>query len=414
MPSGTLEGMRVAAGVMIVLAVTMCLASADPAAREVNLLVSTPTVVGVSSSVTSRALRPENLVDGRLDTAWSSKTNDLVGAWITVAVPADVHISAIKLTAGMTRKDPSRGDLFTMNPRITKIRVLHNDVPLFERELDLDDRGLQTVAMDVAGGDLKIEVVDVHLGTWPGWREVSVSELELWGTLARGIAVESRPHVVVGAPHLPSSSGVTQCESPLAPGAIALPSNRRSRGFQVYDPEGEIIVCRFDNVAEGSSDTRRVSWVSLLAYPPARNRVRVERLMFRTEWELYAAADGRESTLTDLAFPLTMDEIGLLVQRTEHTWRSGQDEGTKISTLYRVTGTGFVALLEYKSTWGARDGKLCTLRPPPLGTTMPRLEVACVRARGLRRAPLAPGDAWIPRPDLVEHYQWNGAGYVRN
>jgi hypothetical protein len=40
------------------------------------------------------------------------------------------------MTVGFTRVDPKLGDLFTMNPRVRKVRVLRNGTPIAERALD--------------------------------------------------------------------------------------------------------------------------------------------------------------------------------------------------------------------------------------------------------------------------------------
>jgi hypothetical protein len=65
----------------------------QPAKPPVNLLVSVPTVVAMSSTMASRALGPEHRVDGKLDTAWNSETAELVGAWIGARIPAESRAS---------------------------------------------------------------------------------------------------------------------------------------------------------------------------------------------------------------------------------------------------------------------------------------------------------------------------------
>lgn len=68
-------------------------------ADDVNLLTSTPTTVAVSSTVANANILPEHLVDGKLATAWNSRTGELVGSWIAVRVPPDAKVKTIKLTA---------------------------------------------------------------------------------------------------------------------------------------------------------------------------------------------------------------------------------------------------------------------------------------------------------------------------
>src|SRR5690349_5204487 len=151
-------------------------------ADDVNLLLSTPTTVAVSSTVANAAIVPEHLVDGKLSTAWNSQTGELAGAWIAVRVPADAKVKTIKLTAGFTQKDKKLGDLFTLNPRIKKVRVSQAGKTIVEKTLDIENRGLQDIAVDLPGGDFEIRVLEIEPGKKKNWRETCVSELEVWGT----------------------------------------------------------------------------------------------------------------------------------------------------------------------------------------------------------------------------------------
>jgi hypothetical protein len=95
-------------------ALAVTIAMAGTARADVNLLVSAPTTVAVSSTVDNAKIVPAHLVDGKLDTAWNSRTGDLVGAWVAVRVPKEAHVTSIKLTAGFVKSDKT-GDLFAMN-----------------------------------------------------------------------------------------------------------------------------------------------------------------------------------------------------------------------------------------------------------------------------------------------------------
>src|SRR3954470_3744232 len=131
-------------------------AAADP----INLIGNVPAIVAVSSTVDNRTILPDHLVDGKLDTAWNSRTNQLVGAWVGVRLPADVHVDSIKLTAGFTKKDKRYGDLFTMNPRIKRVRVLHDGKLAAEQTLDPELRTLQEIKINAGGGEYRIEITD--------------------------------------------------------------------------------------------------------------------------------------------------------------------------------------------------------------------------------------------------------------
>src|SRR5262245_35308962 len=75
---------------------------------EVELLHAVPAVVAVSSTVANQNDKPEHLVDGRLETAWNSRTGDLVGGWIAFRLPRDVTVKKIKLTAGYVHHSEGR------------------------------------------------------------------------------------------------------------------------------------------------------------------------------------------------------------------------------------------------------------------------------------------------------------------
>lgn len=191
-------------------------ARADP----VNLLAHRSTTINVGSTVANRAIKPEHLVDGKLDTAWNSKTGDLVGAWLVVRLPADAKVQSIKLTAGFTKVDPKLGDLFTENPRIKKLRITH-DKTVVEKELDIANRGLQEIAIAGGGGDYKIEVLAVEMGTKKDWRETCISELEVWGTADPKRMFATKPDVYVDSFSPPPLLGEYDCQKLLGPANVS-------------------------------------------------------------------------------------------------------------------------------------------------------------------------------------------------
>lgn len=176
---------------------------APPKPIVVELLHSTPSMVAVSSSVKNQFDRPEGLVDGSLKTAWNSRPGDLKGAWIAFRVPEAVRIKAIKMTSGFVHRS-GKDDLFAMNHRVRRVRI-RNDTTVFglggaggvdgqpdgrpktpsfseERALDPESRELQTLDVDLPGGDYVVEVLDVVAGSKKAWREVAISEFQVWGT----------------------------------------------------------------------------------------------------------------------------------------------------------------------------------------------------------------------------------------
>ena len=158
-------------------------ASAPPGASP-NLLDIVPARMAVSSTVVNPHDFPEHLVDGRMDTAWNSKTGDLVGGSISFRVPSDAHVDRIEMTVGFDRVK-GKVDLFTANHRITKVEVSRDKTPLRIVSLDPDNRGLQIIAIDGPGGDYEVKVLATKPGTNKAWRELTVSELRVVGTPGR-------------------------------------------------------------------------------------------------------------------------------------------------------------------------------------------------------------------------------------
>lgn len=193
------------------------------AAQTVDLLHVAPSTVAVSSTVANQRFVPAHLVDGDPATAWNSRTGDLDGAWIAFRVPAEAHVSAIEMTVGFTRVD-KQGDLFTMNPRIKRVRLYRNGAVVREQALDPELRGAQSIAVDTAGGEFKIEIVEMLPGSRRNWREACVSELRVLGTLPAGQQpVVSTPIVRVGALDAPAPSPApASTPAPAAPPRVLL------------------------------------------------------------------------------------------------------------------------------------------------------------------------------------------------
>ena len=182
--------------------------------------VNSVDALAVSSRVDNGTESPGSLVDGDLDTAWSSKTGDLVGAWVALRLfDTRSTIKSVDLTVGMT-KDP---DLFVQNVRIAEVSVswspaIGNDRYMSEQiqfgpetvlapnaALDVDSRELQKIPVSAAGrGIVKITVTKVKMGTKPGWRETTISELQLEDDAGK---LEMNPSIRVGSFH-PQPRGI--------------------------------------------------------------------------------------------------------------------------------------------------------------------------------------------------------------
>ncbi|MGF1467576.1 MAG: discoidin domain-containing protein [Sandaracinaceae bacterium] len=154
--------------------------SADGASTPVDLLRAVPAEVVTSSAYHGRPRQVPRMVDGDLETAWNSGTDDLVGAWIEVRLPAEARVSAIALTAGFTRRRGDR-DFFTENYRVTGVRVSRDGQDLGTFSVDPRSRGLQHLPVGGPGGVYRIEIASVLPGTRRDWREVCISELQVLG-----------------------------------------------------------------------------------------------------------------------------------------------------------------------------------------------------------------------------------------
>lgn len=163
-------------------------------AGPVELTASYTSSIEVSSHVMNNSIKPEHLVDRDFNTAWNSKTGELAGAWLQVYVGA-AKIHELRLTVGHTGKGKKGEDYFTMNPRIRKVAIRRGGSDYRTVELDIANRGLQTIAIDPPSEWLRITIADVEPGSKASWREVCISELEAWGTLSPGVTAFSPPRM---------------------------------------------------------------------------------------------------------------------------------------------------------------------------------------------------------------------------
>jgi hypothetical protein len=171
----------------------------EPAAAlpELELLHAVPSRVAVSSAYRDDATQVGRLVDGDLETAWNSRTGDLVGAWIELELPTDVAVRAIAITPGFTHVTP-RADLFPGNHRVSRVRIHRDGAVLAEHDLDVERREPIELPVHAGGGRYRIEVLTTVPGTRTDWQETCVSELQVLGTAPLGRAGSSSPVTSVG------------------------------------------------------------------------------------------------------------------------------------------------------------------------------------------------------------------------
>ncbi|MBX3199254.1 MAG: hypothetical protein KF850_08555 [Labilithrix sp.] len=155
--------------------------------------------LSVSSRVDNETESPMRISDRDTETAWSSKTGELEGAWVEMHVSGSRSIKSLLMTVGMTKKpeSPDDPDLFLANPRIEQIALSWTSIValgpgnekrgetavVVERfKLDVASRDLQPVVLPTPlqpPGILRMTVKKVRMGTKPAWREVSISEIAL-------------------------------------------------------------------------------------------------------------------------------------------------------------------------------------------------------------------------------------------
>jgi len=413
---------KLAALVVVVASVTVVPAARAEEAPLVDLLTSAPSTIAVSSTVDNATIRPEHIADGKLATAWNSATGQIIGAWVEVRVPAEARIKQIKLTPGFAAVDRRLGDLFTKNARIKRLRLSHAGRPIKDVTLDPTRRTLQTIDVDLPGGDLRLEVLAAEPGSKKAWREACISELEVWGTLPAGAAPptkRTRPAIRIGSLDALPVLSKADCR------VIVLTADRTIRGARVTVDEQvalskDVTICRFDRAVAGELDvTVDVAAVdrrtrTVLGAPVTETIQRGEE----PEHEFTRGMGPTEHTdrVELRVVPLTRTESALLVEVIDDhgAWFGGG--GAATATLYRVTAQGLDAIARWTST---RDKSMeggssdeCELVEPTVGAKLPaRLELAChstdedwhnedVDKRGMNEQ------------ERTEFLRWDGARYT--
>ena len=381
----------------------LVVAALSSAARadDVNLLTSTPTTIAVSSTVANAAILPDHLVDGKLSTAWNSQTGELAGAWIAVRPPADARVTSVKLTVGFTHKDKRLGDLFTQNPRIKKVRITQGDTTLVEKELDVENRGLQSIAVAITG-EFEIRVVEVVPGKKKNWRETCVSELEVWGSVPK--VVKSKPSVRVRSLDAPPTLTREQCIR--AVGKV----DGKVTNVEVIPLSEDHVICRIDHKVKGSTvTTSEIAAVKRGANP----------VLIASTTETFTIEDrpnegtGDTGSVQLVVFPLRTLEKALLVHASQSKYGPMMDVGKTVSTLYRVTATSLDQLVVYESTWDngeSTESDRCELATENLRKTMPNLVVHCETEKGHWHDD-NPDDRGTDTTERTQKFRWRNERY---
>ena len=352
---------------------------ADPAPPpQVNLLTKVSTVVAVSSTVANKAIVPAHLVDGDPTTAWNSRTGQLVGAWLAVRIPAGATVSSIKLTVGYTKQDPKLGDLFTENPRIKRVRVTHGTTQV-DKTLDIANRKLQEIAISGGSGDYRIEVLEVEPGTKKDWKEVCVSELEVWGTLSTPAPGHVSPVVRVGSLDPPPPLTDEECGqvgyANVSSTAIVL-----DQRYAVCD-----LVSATNPHDPFDTQNHDIALVSL------RTKQAIGERVATLEQKYEGRGSATDTTLAIESLILGTNEVGILVTLASSPWSNLPDDGpppppSTTYTVYRATAKGLVSIFEIRGAPG------CSIAS---GATAPQLD-----------------DLDMTCENATKHFRWNGKRFV--
>ena len=390
--------------------VAMAGTAAADAPKEVNLLTSVPTTVAVSSTVANKTILPAHLVDGKLDTAWNSLTGELEGSWVAVRLPKTVKVTKLRLTAGFTKTDPKLGDLFTMNPRLRTIRIRHDGRWLQDTQLDPESRALQDVPLyGLPGGDIEVSVVDLVPGTKESWREVNLSELEVWGTLEGTAASPQKPVIKVGS--FDGRLSRAECVRAMKESTTDI-TEHRTEPFA-----SDVEACVVRHGGEGM-DAKGTIDVALVKHG-AKGGTLVAKLSPIEGW-FHAGMSGtgpqEEARVVDVeALPLTTTETALLVHIDEHTSSPSFYEGKKVTRLYRLAGAKLTQVLELQSSSRAgetSDMSECSIVRPGIADALPDLDVHCLEGHSAYPGDKSGGDR-DRQSESTTTYTWKAGRYAK-
>jgi hypothetical protein len=375
-----------------------------------------PTAVAVSSTVDNANIKPDQLIDGKMTTAWNSVTGGQ-HEWVAVRVPVKAHVTAIKLTAGFTAIDKKLGDLFTENIRIKKVVVTRYGATLGEFPLDTNNRELQTLKVDGDGGDFKIYITETIPGSKKNWKEVSISELEVWGTPApvdpAAPAVKPAP-IIVKVGDLDADAMLTKAECKRALGPADNPIIDEK---QIYVTDA-LTLCQRATQAKGDSH-------SLIAIGLADRRTK--KLFTKLDdidvnngpsWAMQGE-DTQDTDSGDVAIemrPLTTTERVVVVTTTSGVSGPMTGDTNTRTQWYRASTKGLSKILEWTSSdmngeESTRD--ICDPVPFTPGASIPKQIVfTCTHTTTDWHNENVSKQGSFDKA-RKERYKWNGSEYVK-
>lgn len=375
-----------------------------------------PTAVAVSSTVDNVNIKPDQLIDGKMTTAWNSVTGE-TGAWVAVRVPVKAHVTAIKLTAGFTAIDKKLGDLFTENIRIKHVKVARYGTWLGELDLDTNNRELQTLKIDADGGDFKVFITDTLPGSKKNWKEIAVSELEVWGTPAPVDPAAKKPApIVVKVGDLDADAMLTKAECKRALGPAENPIIDEQQIF-VTDA---LTLCRRDMQAKGDTSStitigladRRTKKLIQALEPIEVNNGASKRYGD----ENMGGMVQEDGAVTIELRPLSTTERVIIVQTVTEIggpMLSGKDDRAQ---WYRASVKGLTKIHEVSSSENGGEESTddrCALAPFTVGASLPKqLVYDCVHTTTDWHNDDESKRGSFDK-ERKDRYKWNGSEYVK-
>jgi|GEM_PF-6858830 len=121
------------------------------------------------------------LSDGKLDTSWQrlSKMHGGVGQWTELTLPGAAMASSIEIANALQKTD-KLGDLFVLNNRVRKARLVFSDGSEVALDLRKDARGLvKKTFLPRVTTSVRLVVDGIHRGD--KWNDLAISEQRLSG-----------------------------------------------------------------------------------------------------------------------------------------------------------------------------------------------------------------------------------------
>jgi hypothetical protein len=131
----------------------------------------------VKSSIDRFSYVRENLIDGKPGTSFQfSGAKGGIGEWIEFRLAENSGISAITILNGFQLVDPEFGDLYHLNSRLKKIRVVINNARSFDYDIS-DTKSLIEIPVEEKNVRIvKIIVLEAYKGSrWSG--DLAISEV---------------------------------------------------------------------------------------------------------------------------------------------------------------------------------------------------------------------------------------------